>query len=282
MDHRTICGARPDSALRISYSDKSSTSVRWPAGGYLWLTFFTHPANKGQEIMSHYNDRAFVSRILIPAIAADWKLGQPDLSERFSGGLARFETGDVSGLHLIEGALGELPESISSGQIRQQYPEAYGEGIRAFPALLADIQRKFSIRSRALHHIGEVKRVALATEILNSSQGREGEERAGADAMKAVGVLLSESHASLRDLYEVSTDEVEEVIAIVEGSGLACGARLMGGGFGGNVLALAREADSGRLIDLVQQEYYGPRSRNGLDEGSVMVSTPGMGASEIA
>src|SRR5262249_42089554 len=148
-----------------------------------------------------------VSRILIPAIAADWKLGQPDLSERFSEGLARFETGDVSGLHLIEGALGELPESISSGQIRRQYPEAYGEGIRAFPALLADIQREFSIRSRALHHIGEVKRVALATEILNSSQGREGEERAGADAMKALGVLLSESHASLRDLYEVSTDE---------------------------------------------------------------------------
>jgi galactokinase len=53
----------------------------------------------------------------------------------------------------------------------------------------------------------------------------------------ALGELLDASHASLRDDYEVSVAEVERTVAACHEAG-ALGARIMGGGFGGSVLAL--------------------------------------------
>ena len=52
-----------------------------------------------------------------------------------------------------------------------------------------------------------------------------------------LGHLLDLSHASLRDDFEVSTPAVEVTVARLKEAG-ALGARVVGGGFGGNVLAL--------------------------------------------
>ena len=54
---------------------------------------------------------------------------------------------------------------------------------------------------------------------------------------EALGWLLDASHRSLRDDYEVSVPEVERAVAACRDAG-ALGARIMGGGFGGSVLAL--------------------------------------------
>ena len=59
----------------------------------------------------------------------------------------------------------------------------------------------------------------------------------GAGQLAEVGRLLDASHRSLRDDYEVSVPEVERAIAVCKRAG-ALGARIMGGGFGGSVLAL--------------------------------------------
>jgi galactokinase len=55
--------------------------------------------------------------------------------------------------------------------------------------------------------------------------------------LPALGALLDASHASLRDDYEVSVDAVEHTVARLKRAG-AAGARIVGGGFGGSVLAL--------------------------------------------
>ncbi|MCZ4492614.1 MAG: galactokinase, partial [Conexibacter sp.] len=52
-----------------------------------------------------------------------------------------------------------------------------------------------------------------------------------------VGGLLDASHASLRDLYDASTRAVERTVNGLRAAG-AAGARMVGGGFGGHVLAL--------------------------------------------
>jgi galactokinase len=52
-----------------------------------------------------------------------------------------------------------------------------------------------------------------------------------------LGRLLDASHASLRDDYEVSVPAVESAVEACHEAG-ALGARIMGGGFGGSVLAL--------------------------------------------
>jgi galactokinase len=54
---------------------------------------------------------------------------------------------------------------------------------------------------------------------------------------QALGELLNASHASLRDDYEVSVPDVERAVEACRHAG-ALGARIMGGGFGGSVLAL--------------------------------------------
>jgi galactokinase len=56
-------------------------------------------------------------------------------------------------------------------------------------------------------------------------------------AIEELGRLLDASHASLRDDYEVSVPEVEHAVDACTRAG-ALGARIMGGGFGGAVLAL--------------------------------------------
>jgi galactokinase len=78
-----------------------------------------------------------------------------------------------------------------------------------------------------------------------SENARVGETVAaleGGDLVE-VGRLLDASHASLRDDYEVSTDAVEDAVARCKRAG-AVGARIMGGGFGGSVLALLPEDSS--------------------------------------
>jgi galactokinase len=57
------------------------------------------------------------------------------------------------------------------------------------------------------------------------------------DDLVEVGRLLDASHASLRDLYEASTPAVEATVQRLKDAG-AAGARMVGGGFGGHVLAL--------------------------------------------
>ncbi|HEX3616151.1 MAG TPA: galactokinase [Solirubrobacteraceae bacterium] len=52
-----------------------------------------------------------------------------------------------------------------------------------------------------------------------------------------LGRLLDLSHAGLRDEFEVSTPAIERTVASLKQSG-ALGARLVGGGFGGNVMGL--------------------------------------------
>jgi galactokinase len=55
--------------------------------------------------------------------------------------------------------------------------------------------------------------------------------------LAGLGRLLDDSHRSLRDDYEVSVPAVEKAVDACKEAG-ALGARIMGGGFGGSVLAL--------------------------------------------
>ena len=76
--------------------------------------------------------------------------------------------------------------------------------------------------------------------------------------MEAAGALLSASHASLRDDYEASVPEVERTVAALMQAG-AAGARMVGGGFGGSVLALF--APGARLPDGSVSVAPGPAAR---------------------
>ena len=71
-----------------------------------------------------------------------------------------------------------------------------------------------------------------------------------------LGTLLSESHRSLRDDYEVSTPELDHLVERATAAG-ALGARLVGGGFGGSIIALTPRGGAAALADRVLQRDGG-------------------------
>jgi galactokinase len=81
------------------------------------------------------------------------------------------------------------------------------------------------LRSRARHVITENERVDETIAALRAGD------------LEAVGQLLDASHSSLRDDYAASVPEVERTVEALKEAG-AAGARMVGGGFGGAVLAL--------------------------------------------
>ena len=76
----------------------------------------------------------------------------------------------------------------------------------------------------------------------------------GAQDLARVGELLSASHRSLRDDYEVSTPELDQLVELARGAG-ALGSRLVGGGFGGSIIALAHRGGAKDLASRVLLSY---------------------------
>ncbi|HKS39082.1 MAG TPA: galactokinase family protein [Blastocatellia bacterium] len=261
MDHLTICLAKRHYAVHLDYASEQTALVEVPDEEYCWVTFFSHAADKGREVMLEYNERAAVARVIIPALIYDWQK-----AVSFDG---------------LQQVINGLPDSITLVEIEQRYPEAFHECARAFPALASQrYDQSFKVRDRASHHLGESRRVAAAVKILrnvSANQSASGVE----SGMSALGELLNQSHESLRDLYSICTSEVNELIRVIERGLEVYGARLMGAGFGGNVLALTKRESASSLIDRVQTEYYKPRSRDGIAEGSILVSTLGDGLSSL-
>jgi galactokinase len=73
-----------------------------------------------------------------------------------------------------------------------------------------------------------------------------------------LGELLNASHRSLRDDYEVSTPELDRLADLATEAG-ALGSRLVGGGFGGSIIALARRGAAKDLAAQVVHGYNGGR-----------------------
>jgi galactokinase len=99
------------------------------------------------------------------------------------------------------------------------------------------------LADRARHVVEENERVLAAVEALDSHD------------FKRVGRLLSESHTSLRDLYEVSSPDLDALVEVAEGVPGVLGSRLTGAGFGGCTITLVRRESVSALIRAIQEAY---------------------------
>jgi galactokinase len=68
----------------------------------------------------------------------------------------------------------------------------------------------------------------------------------------AAGRLMNDSHASLRDLYDVSSPELDLITDLARAQAACFGARLTGAGFGGCAVALVSAAATGDFIPSVE------------------------------
>ncbi len=91
------------------------------------------------------------------------------------------------------------------------------------------------------------------------------------------GVLMTESHRSLSEVYRVSCPEVDTLVSILNEQPGVYGARMTGGGFGGWTVALIESDAIERVTDAVMDRY---RDATGL-ESTFRVVRAGDGARVI-
>ncbi len=96
---------------------------------------------------------------------------------------------------------------------------------------------------RCRHVVSEIQRVRDAFAALQAGD------------LSNLGKLISASHTSLRDDYDVSCDEVDQLVEIADQSPGVLGSRMIGAGFGGCVLSLVESDNIDEAARQVRQKY---------------------------
>ena len=119
-----------------------------------------------------------------------------------------------------------------------------------------------TVYRRAVHIVSECHR---CLECRTALQARD---------FAAVGRLLLQSHASLRENFEVSTEELDLLVKIAMEQPGVFGARLTGGGFGGCVVCLVAREEAENVMKTLEREF---RIRTG-EKCDAFVTKPSQGA----
>jgi galactokinase len=162
---------------------------------------------------------------------------------------------------------------INSNTTRKLSESKYNERFKETEIILKELKKSFEIeylgridlqdldmyldkidnqtlKKRLRHIVSENDRVKRAKEALLAND------------IKELGNLISESHISLRDDYQVSTSIVDEIVETALKSG-ALGSRMIGGGFGGSTLNIVLKADFEGFINKFRLLYQ-PRHEEGF------------------
>ncbi|MBL1107260.1 galactokinase [Streptomyces sp. 5-8] len=114
------------------------------------------------------------------------------------------------------------------------------------------------------HVVTEDHRVERVVGLLRSGETR------------AIGPVLTEGHASLRDDFRISCPELDLVVDTALAAG-ALGARMTGGGFGGSAIVLAEATDVDNLSKAVEEAF----AAAGYTAPRVFEAVPSAGARRL-
>lgn len=123
---------------------------------------------------------------------------------------------------------------------------------------LSDVQFR-----RARHVVTENARTLAAADALQRGDLAE------------MGRLMAQSHASMRDDFEITVEPVDRLVTLLQNAiGSEGGARMTGGGFGGCVVAILPRARLAEVIEAVRRQYTTPQG----DEPMIIETRPVGGA----
>jgi galactokinase len=132
------------------------------------------------------------------------------------------------------------------------------------PAALAALPDEVSCR-RVRHVVTENRRVLDTVALLRAGKLAE------------IGPLLTASHTSMRNDYEITVPEVDTAVTAALAAG-AYGARMTGGGFGGCVLALIDAPAADSVTDAVTKAF----ADKGFTAPATFPAAPAGGATRIS
>jgi galactokinase len=147
---------------------------------------------------------------------------------------------------------------VSTGSYNSRQDEC-GEALRRLEVVIPGLESLRDLTERQLsrygdrldellfrrcrHVVSENRRVLEAREALENGK------------LDRLGRLISRSHVSLRDDYEVSCEELDRLVDIALGCNGVLGSRMMGAGFGGCTISLVREEDVKSVAGNISEEY---------------------------
>ncbi|GAA4314202.1 galactokinase [Streptomyces venetus] len=132
-------------------------------------------------------------------------------------------------------------------------------------AALARLGDDEEVRRLVRHVVTEDERVERVVSLLESG-----------DDTRAIGPILVEGHASLRDDFRISCPELDLVVDTALASG-ALGARMTGGGFGGSAIVLTEETDVDPITKAVTEAF----TAAGFTTPRVFEAVPSAGARRL-
>ena len=147
--------------------------------------------------------------------------------------------------------------------LQTRYPEvralrdATVEQVEALKEAMGDV-----VYRRALHVVSECQRCLECKEALEKRD------------YEKVGQLLYQSHASLRDNFEVSTPEIDILVEIALEQEGVYGARITGGGFGGCVVCFVKSEKAEAVMKTMEEEY---KKKTGI-QCDAFITKPEQGA----
>ena len=163
----------------------------------------------------------------------------------------------------VDGEYGARRKSCEEGARLLGVPALRDVAPDGLDAALASIGDDV-IRRRVRHIVTENQRVLDTVALLQERKIRE------------IGPLLTASHVSMRDDFEITVAQVDVAVEAALAAG-AYGARMTGGGFGGCVLALVDADKAAETTAAVERAY----AERGFTAPTAWTATPGPGARKL-
>ncbi|MGI8907784.1 MAG: galactokinase [Candidatus Sumerlaeaceae bacterium] len=258
MDQATILLGREHKALLIDFDPVRTTEVSIPDGIVFFAVDSLQRAAKSGNARFHYNRRTFECQCAVELmkrhILADEKSCGPKLKDAAAARdwqflrdvLNAFEGDSGLAVACARDAIHQEPWSLD--ELRAVLGSDCDELLRAkmLPPANDDYWNGFSgfkPYQRAAHVLAEAGRVQRCAAALSGGN------------VAAAAAAMTESHQSCRDLYEISTPQIEELTA----AALKCGAlaaRITGAGFGGSIVAMVKASETGQFSEWLWKEHF--------------------------
>ncbi|CDS82431.1 related to GAL1-galactokinase [Sporisorium scitamineum] len=152
----------------------------------------------------------------------------------------------------------DLKAGLKRSQVGQLTGYAGDEFEKEFLSSFPIRAEAFELYKRSKHVFTEALRVLEFQALCKQHQSPSSDDDDGKHVYQQLGALMDGSQASLRDLYNCSCDELNQVIDIAKRNG-SLGSRLTGAGWGGCTVHLVPKPKVEVFISAMRTQYYGKK-----------------------
>lgn len=272
MDQTISVMGRKNKALYITFDPIEGETVKLPEGVVFVIGDSLTESKKLLTMGSRYNKRVCECRLAVLLLKKALQIPSETVIKNLAELQAFLKKTHEEMLVIVKSSLREKGYSVKELEELLAAPlQSLFRDISNYEVVLENNTEYFPYE-RAFHVYSESLRVLKFREICQDSSMNDEEKTV------ALGKLMDQSHASCRDLFECSSENLEVFISLAK-KFKALGARLTGAGWGGCAVSLVRSEDLPAFLNGMKEEFYKGKELLGKQLDEVLFATkPGNGA----